>query len=143
MTVTRALSALVLMLVTWSSVLLITWWLIGDVSYPGGSDQILSLPTLEEQAGPLALAGLVGLVASVSIAMFVLAQRRRWKRMALAMCMAAVTGVWCGFSLRVISSRTDGANIGGSALTFVAPGPSLLLLSIAAAVAFDAINQAN
>ncbi len=100
---------------------LTAWWLIGDVSERGGYLQILPLPLS-------AKAALIAGVAGILLALVFL--RELWtmrlgegipadaRRLAAA---GVALGVLTAFVLRVLSSKTDGANIGGGMLMILGP----------------------
>lgn len=114
--------------------LFIAWWLIGDVSEPGAYQQILSL-TVGKTAS--AVVGGVGVALAVAMAGAFLAIRRREpvRRPAIGLARSAVAlGVLLGFALRILSSKTDGANISGGLLILYDP-------VVAAAILFYAYRR--
>lgn len=101
--------------------LLIAWWLIGDVSERGGYLQILPLPS---SASVAAVAGGIGLLVAVVFVRELRTIRRTQgirPEVTRLVASGAALGVFTGFVLRVLSSKTDGANIGGGMLMMFGP----------------------
>ncbi len=101
--------------------LLVAWWLIGDVSERGGYMQLLPLPA---SATVAAVAGVLGILVAV-VPVRELRTIRRTQPVGPEITRLAVSGValglFTGFVLRVLSSKTDGANIGGGMLMMYGP----------------------
>ena len=99
----------------------ITWWLTGDQSEAGGADPILHL----SQRGDVSLAiGVVGFVVAMLMAPRVWNAVRAANNARAAMkasVAAAALGVFLGWSLRVLSALTNGANIGGGMIELASP----------------------
>ena len=99
-----------------------TWGLVGDVSEPGGYLRILPAPELSR---PVELGmGVVG--AAVVLAILALLWRSSWRRplpkhASEIVLILTVLGVLTAGAGRVLSSRTDGANIGGGMILMVSP----------------------
>lgn len=116
----------------WLAVTLVSWWAIGDMSERNGYSQLLDLPQ-SVTASRIALAfGLV--VALIALGAGWILRRRvgSLPAMSSVVLIAAVAfGVVSGVSLRVTSSRTDGANIGGGLLALVWPVAALAAGAVA------------
>jgi hypothetical protein len=100
----------------------LAWWLIGDVSEPGGSMSILPAPPLSSAQS--ALAGVVGLIADAVAGRWLVNRSCRRQLAAAGGRLAILVGL-VGFAVgsagRVLTSRTVGANIGGGMIILVAP----------------------
>ncbi len=100
---------------------LIAWWLIGDVSERGGYLQILPLPLSGKAA---LIAGVIGILLGLLFLRELWAMHRGDGIPTDARHLAAAgvaLGVLTAFVLRVLSSKTDGANIGGGMLMILGP----------------------
>ena len=108
--------------------LLIAWWLIGDVSERGGYLQILALPS---SAAVAAVAGVIGMLIALTVVRELRTIRRTQPigpdRTRLAASGAAL-GLFTAFVLRVLSSKTYGANIGGGMLVMFGPFVALAVV---------------
>jgi hypothetical protein len=108
---------------------LLSYAAIGEVSEPGGEDVMLTLPqgrAVPAILGLVALALLVGhLVARWRLP--VPLPRESWYLLALS----TVLGVGLGCSLRVVSARVGGANIGGGLIVLFGPLVAITLLAYA------------
>jgi hypothetical protein len=109
--------------------LLLAWWVTGDVSEvaPNANpDVIIDLPWAETNAAALGVAGLgLALVVTLDVAL----HWRSGRPVAKAVALSTITGTLGGVALRILTARTDGANIGGGAVIVFGPfvlGPLLI-----------------
>ena len=106
-----------------------TWFLLGDMSEPGGLDRIYAAPEL-----PRPLEMLLGLLSAGSLVIglrFLIPRTRHSGERAWwsVFGVLAVVGVTLAFGLRVLTARVGGANIGGGLfLMYGLPVVSLLVL---------------
>jgi hypothetical protein len=110
-----------------------TWWLVGDLSSPGGDDYAVRpldvSPAVERGIGVAAVAIVVSaLVVAVSAGGWT--RVRRWARPVLAL---AAAGVIVGWGWRVVTAGVIGANI-GAGLVVLFGGPVVAVLVVGAAV---------
>jgi hypothetical protein len=108
---------------------LLTYAATGEISEPGGQDVVLSLPQGRAVPAVLGLVALVLLVGHLVVRwrLPVPLPREAWYLLALSIA----AGIGLGFALRVVSARTDGANIGGGLLMLSSPFVAVALLAIA------------
>lgn len=112
----------------WLALALISWWMFGDLSERHGYMTIIDLPQSASAAHVAAILGLVIGLASMAVGWCV---RRRFGELpgsaSVALIVAILFGIATGFSFRLMSSRSYGANIGGGGLMLVWPASALLL----------------
>ena len=106
------------------------WWLVGDVSEPGGEDSILQLPFAQRQPRALGVLGLV--LAAIWATDWFLVWRRADQRFpALWLSAAGVTaGLLAGAGMRVVTARVGGANIGGGMVILTSPLVAISLVAV-------------
>jgi hypothetical protein len=93
------------------------WFVLGDVSAQEGYLSLFRPPEL-----PRSLELVLAVVLTVTIGVKLVAVRRLHVQGLLAMVLLAMAiGAYVGFTLRVLSSLTVGANIGGGLLMLAAP----------------------
>lgn len=111
--------------------LLLTWWLVGDLSEAGGEDRLFSLGAMESSARLLGVGGVLlgSLVVTDLVRNRRLVQLRTWL---LPVGIACAAGLLAGAGLRLVSARTAGANIGGGFVLLVGPPVVLALLFVGA-----------
>lgn len=116
---------------------LATWWIVGNLNEAGGYDEtdsymVRTRPTIpqpaEIAAGAAALATLGALVAWLLVRSARRPFRRGWW---LVLYLYAFAGVGVGGSLRILTARTDGANI-GAGWAVLGIGPLVVMTLIAA-----------
>ena len=115
-----------------AAVALLAWWLVGPLEAANGTDQILALPWAEDNAtllGALGLVGATAVLADVGHRWSSLARRRAL----LAFALATLAGGVLGGALRLATSVSHGANIGGGMGIVLGP-PIVLALLIPAAI---------
>jgi hypothetical protein len=111
---------------------IIAWWLIGDLSEPGGSDQFLPIPSIDRRVEQT-----LGVAASIVTVLACLALwrgcasriDRRWFRVLYRLIAA---GTVLAIEGRATSAKTHGANIGGGMLFFI--GTFVVLYLVVGAV---------
>jgi hypothetical protein len=109
---------------------LLGWWLVGDVSEPGGDDFILQLPFAERHAVAL---GLAGLVVATGWAVDFARVWLRFQHRNQALWLSGIgvnAGVLAGIGMRVVTARVGGANIGGGLVILATPAAGLGLLVV-------------
>lgn len=106
----RAIARLVLLSLV--AALLLTWWAIGDISEPGGSDYLLRISVAQNHAAWFGLAGFAVAAAVAADAVLRWRAQRDWRPLRASL-LAAGIGVVIGAGLRVVTARAGGANIGG------------------------------
>ncbi len=120
----------------------LTWWLIGDVSEPGGADYIIRPPSIDPVLGALLGWGSLLIVVGASHILWrrsiPLPIHKGWWRV-LARLLAA--GVLFAAGARIITAATVGANIGGGGLMMIGPFVLLYLLARAADVAVEILRS--
>jgi hypothetical protein len=117
--VTQAQRATTAVAVLVAAVAAIAWWLLGDLSERGGEDVVLKL---SQSVGVARVIGIAGCVAVAVLARPVAREIRADGPPAVRLAIAVVlSGAFAGFTLRVVSGRTNGANIGAGLLVFVVP----------------------
>jgi hypothetical protein len=119
-----------LVLVPLVGLALITWWLVGDVSEPGGEDVIVRFEAAERNATTL---GLLGLLAAVAWAVDWVTSWHRsiaWQAASWLTAAGIGAGFLTGAGLRVVTARVGGANIGGGMVILASPPAFLTLLVI-------------
>ena len=133
---TMAVDAVRLVLIPAMASLMVSWWVIGDVSEGGGTDTILN------GGWPEANAATVGWCGIAVVALIAIDQLRTWRshdrrRRVETIGLASTIGLAAAFSLRVITARTGGANIGGAAIMMIGPfvAAPLLVFAVLRAIA--------
>jgi hypothetical protein len=108
---------------------LLAYAAIGEISEPGGEDVMLTLPQGRAVPAVLGLVALALLVGHVIVRwrLPVPLPREAWYLLALS----AILGVGLGCSLRVVSARVGGANIGGGLIVLIGPLVAITLLAYA------------
>jgi hypothetical protein len=108
---------------------LLSYAAIGEISEPGGEDVMLTLPQGRAVPAVLGLVALALLVGHVIVRwrLPVPLPREAWYLLALS----AILGVGLGCSLRVVSARVGGANIGGGLIVLIGPLVAITLLAYA------------
>lgn len=126
----------------WLAMALISWWPIGDLSERNGYMTIIDLPQRASSAQAAAVVGLVVGVVAIAVGWWV---RRRFGELpgsaSVVLIAAILFGIVTGFSFRLMSSRSYGANIGGGALMFVWPAMALLFGGVGAFVVWRMAGQ--
>lgn len=106
---------------------LVTWWLAGDLGEVGG-DHSWRFRFGDEHPRLLAATG-----SALAVLAVVVVRRTWWPRAGLRglrpVGFAAVAGVVVGYSARVMTAATAGANIGGGMVLLVAPFVVVALLA--------------
>ena len=108
---------------------IIVWWLIGDLSEPGGSDQFLPIPPIDRRVEDI-----LGVAATMVTVLACLALwrscasgvDRRWFRVLYRLIAA---GTVLAIEGRATTAKTHGANIGGGMLFFVGTFAVLYLVT--------------
>ena len=113
---------------------LLGWWLVGDVSEPGGEDFIVQLPLAQRNSVSL---GLVGLAFVVGWCADFVVVWRRSEPAAQAFWLSTIAvsaGVLAGAAMRVVTARVGGANIGGGMVILASPVAGLALIAATVAL---------
>ncbi len=108
---------------------LLAYAAIGEVSEPLGEDVMLTLPQGRAAPALLGVAALVLLVGHLVVRwrLPVPLPREAWYLLALS----TILGLGLGSSLRVVSARVGGANIGGGIILMFGPLVAVTLLAYA------------
>lgn len=95
----------------------LVWLAMGDISEPGGYMSMFRPPPVARPVEVVA-AAIIAIALGVQFARI---RRRRMRPLTVMSVSAGLMGMFIGFTLRVLSSLTDGANIGGGLLILVSP----------------------